>query len=113
MSGVSGELFGKTKDKKEGVASRFDSETAEADTKLNRLILKGKVKITASNGIMSADRVEVDGIRSLYKATGNVTFDGDSGIIGPMDSLFATSHTDTDGKAILDKVGTSENFFKK
>jgi hypothetical protein len=29
-----------------------------------------------------------------------------------MDALYASSHTDTAGKAILDKVGTSENFFK-
>ena len=114
MSGVSGELYGNKKGGKEqGVSSRFESETAEADTKLNRLILRGAVKISASNGVIAADRVEVDGNRNLYKATGHVSFEGESGLVGPMDSLFASSHTDNDGKAILDKVGTSENFFKK
>lgn len=108
MSGVKGETYDK-----ENVASTFESESAEADNKVNRLILKGKVKITASNGTMLADRVEFDGKQSLYKATGTVTFESESGIVGPMDSLFASSHTDKAGKAILDKVGTSENFFKK
>lgn len=108
MSGVKGETYDK-----ENVASTFESESAEADNKVNRLILKGKVKITASNGTMLADRVEFDGKQSLYKATGTVTFESESGIVGPMDSLFASSHTDKAGKAILDRVGTSENFFKK
>lgn len=123
MTGVTGETFetvtrgaGKAETR---LASRFDAETAEADSKVNRLILKGKVKISATNGTMLADRVEYDATRAFYKATGNVTFErikdetSEGGLIGPMDSLYATSHTDAAGKAILDKVGTSENYFKK
>ena len=108
MAGVKGETF-----EKEKISSQFEADSAEADNKVNRLILKGKVKIRASNGTMFADRVEFDGKQSLYKAVGKVTFESASGIVGPMDSLFASSHTDQAGKAILDKVGTSENFFKK
>ncbi len=108
MSGVKGETYDKEK-----VASEFEAETAEADNKINRLILKGKVKITASNGTMLADRVEFDGKQNLYKAIGKVTFESESGIVGPIDSLYASSHTDSAGKAILDKVGTSERFFNR
>ena len=114
MSGVSGETYDKDK-----VASTFEAETAEADNKASRLILKGKVKISATNGTMLADRVEYDAKRELYKAIGKVTFESKSGkesgesLVGPMDMLFASTHTDDAGKAILDKVGTSENFFKQ
>lgn len=108
MSGVKGETYDKEK-----VASQFEADSAEADNKVNRLILKGNVKITATNGTMLAQRVEFDGQQSIYKATGKVTFESESGIVGPMDSLFASTHTDSAGKAILDKVGTSETFFKK
>lgn len=114
MSGVKGETY-----ENEKIASEFEADTAEADNKVNRLILKGKVKIIASNGTMLADRVEFDGVKSLYKAMGKVTFESKASfesidaVVGPMDVLFASSHTDKAGKAILDKVGTSEKFFKK
>jgi lipopolysaccharide assembly outer membrane protein LptD (OstA) len=108
MVGIKGETY-----EKENVSSLFEADFAEADNKVNRLILKGNVKIAASNGTMFADQVEFDGKQSLYKAIGKVTFESESGIVGPIDSLYASSHTDKAGKAILDKVGTSETFFKK
>jgi len=115
MAGVSGETFEviTVKNRAEQyISSTFEAESAEADNKANRLMLRGNVKISATNGTMLAERVEYDAKRGLYKATGRVTFESASGLIGPMDALYASSHTDTAGKAILDKVGTSENFFK-
>ncbi|MBS1727033.1 MAG: LPS export ABC transporter periplasmic protein LptC [Armatimonadetes bacterium] len=103
MLTVTGKLYGK-----DGVASTFSGERAEADQAQDRLIIEGSVKITSLDSpkaVLTAKKVEWIPDLQVLKASGDVTVEGDNGVVGPIQQLYASSD--------LKKVGTSQDYFKK
>ena len=102
MKKVSGEIY-----EKDSVASTFTADDAEADKTIRRLNLSGNVVLTSvkPKAVLNAKKVEWLPQKKLFKASGAVTVTGDNGVIGPTETLFVS--------AKLDKVATSEDYFKK
>lgn len=99
MRDVSGDVYERGE-----IASTFVAEFAEADNREERLNLNGNVTLKNGESTLKAQRVVWLSKQKLYRAEGNVTLESKDGFVGPMQSLLAT--------AKLDKIGTSERFFK-
>lgn len=99
MRDVSGDVYERGE-----IASTFVADFAEADNREERLNLSGNVTLKNGASTLKAQRVVWLSKQKLYRAEGNVTLESKDGFVGPMQSLLAT--------AKLDKIGTSERFFK-
>lgn len=110
MKGVKGVVYDNGQ-----IASTFSAELAEAFEADDRLKLSGKVVLTAieidkkdnskKTTVLKANDVTWDPVQKRYVASGAVEVDGPSGYLAPTDKVFATSN--------LDKIATSEDYFKK
>jgi lipopolysaccharide assembly outer membrane protein LptD (OstA) len=86
-------------------AGQFSADRAEADKAADRLILDGGISVKAEKASMTGKKVEWLADYKVFKASGDVTLDGEDGVIGPIDVLYVD--------AKLKKVATSLNFFQK
>lgn len=96
---VSGKLL-----KGDMVESRFVADSGLADTATGRLVLSGRVQVTAEDEkiVLTADKVTYDEKTSLVTAEGHVIVSSADWTSGPYDRLVATPG--------LEKVGTPDRF---
>ncbi|HLO97412.1 MAG TPA: hypothetical protein VK171_02355, partial [Fimbriimonas sp.] len=97
------------------IASTFQTDLAEAFEADDRLKLSGKVVLTSividkkdkskKTTVLTAKEVTWDPVAQRYIASGAVEVDGPNGYLAPTDKVFAT--------AKLDRIATSEDYFKK
>lgn len=110
MKGVKGVVYDNGK-----IASTFSAELAEAFETDDRLKLSGKVVLTAitidkkdnskKTTVLKSNEVLWDPQKKQYVARGAVEVDSPSGYLAPTDKVLASSN--------LDKIATSEDYFKK
>lgn len=89
-------------------SASFASDSAVADKFEEKLVLEGNVRVESDKNpkaTMTAKKVEWLPNLKVFKASGDVTIASASGVVGPIDSLYADSK--------LHKVGTSLEYFKK
>lgn len=99
LSGVRGSLRGP-----DGRLTKFTAQRADANTTTRRLVLTGKVNITAPEpgATLTAEKVRWLDDRELFAAEGNVMVQDERWQFGPSPELWATVD--------LKEVGTPDRF---
>ena len=93
------------------IASTFSGDHAEADKAANRLVIEGNVRVKSQKTAktpettMIAKKVEWLPDLKVFKASGDVIVESEQAVIGPTNQLFVSAE--------LDRIGTSQEYFKK
>lgn len=99
MRAVTGDIF-----QSDEVTTTFSADQGLADKVTSHLTLSGNVVLRskAYKSVLTAEKIDWLPETKMIKATGNVFAEGDWGVIGPVDALYAN--------AKLTRFGTQNNF---